>query len=586
MDMHSSDDWLSNVVSEQDQNSQVLIANPEIRSSGLAGSTVELSAPSVPPKKQSDVIEKQPKTQPDISPTHDVVSDATSAPTLMTPTKKNAAGSLRKYLVISMLGAIVAGGAFKVFHRPTPIVLQPADSGTEATDTTTAEIKTDEPQTTVVQTVTESDAKVEAEVPAKPETHEPVAVVTESSVTSETRVEAAHSENQPSRTDAVEHPAKPADGVQTTVTVPVENLPTIVRPATGPRLIATLPHHGNVLSLAFDRDGQSIFTSTTGDQLAHQWDLQSQTEIRTFRGHSDWVYSVVVAPTSSGNAEQILTASRDLTARIWNVKTGELIRTIKTTKPLVSAVYSSDGRNIFTSTLTSGYHPAPLMITGWNTESGQLVGEIVPVGVTCVILSPLQNQALVGFDGGSAGIFPIVDDKISMKSTSTFVPSTQQPGSTTANEDGEESVSELLRRYPSPEISGLMPYPWLGRMANGGRAVMCLAFSSDGERVVVGHANGKARIYRQGLPNESCLLVGHQSVILAVAFSPNGDRIVTGSADQTARIWDAVSGKELCRLEGHTGVVSAVSFSPDGKRVATGSTDKTVRIWDIDAELH
>ena len=95
------------------------------------------------------------------------------------------------------------------------------------------------------------------------------------------------------------------------------------------------------------------------------------------------------------------------------------------------------------------------------------------------------------------------------------------------------------------------------------------------------------------------ILKGHTDAVLDVAFSPDGKKIVSASADNTARIWDAESGKSLKKLEGHLNlegrervpswlkdqksVVTTATFSPDGKTIATAGTDGTVRIWDAES---
>ena len=76
-------------------------------------------------------------------------------------------------------------------------------------------------------------------------------------------------------------------------------------------------------------------------------------------------------------------------------------------------------------------------------------------------------------------------------------------------------------------------------------------------------------------------LLGHIGAVLCIAFSPDGTRIVSGSGDNSVRVWDAfTSGAQLKVLSGHTHTVQSVAFSPDGRRIVSSSFDKSVRVWD------
>jgi WD40 repeat protein/tetratricopeptide (TPR) repeat protein/tRNA A-37 threonylcarbamoyl transferase component Bud32 len=78
----------------------------------------------------------------------------------------------------------------------------------------------------------------------------------------------------------------------------------------------------------------------------------------------------------------------------------------------------------------------------------------------------------------------------------------------------------------------------------------------------------------------------HDGAVLAVAFSPDGRRILTGSADQTAQLWDAATGRPLGKALDHEGLVVAVAFSPDGRTILTASqtapTRGAVHLWNAD----
>jgi eukaryotic-like serine/threonine-protein kinase len=86
--------------------------------------------------------------------------------------------------------------------------------------------------------------------------------------------------------------------------------------------------------------------------------------------------------------------------------------------------------------------------------------------------------------------------------------------------------------------------------------------------------------FHSQLDRASHVLTGHQGAVLNVAFSPDGGRLVSVSADHTVRLWDAATRREIAVARGHGNTIEAVAFSPDGSRLASGGDDGTVRLWD------
>lgn len=63
---------------------------------------------------------------------------------------------------------------------------------------------------------------------------------------------------------------------------------------------------------------------------------------------------------------------------------------------------------------------------------------------------------------------------------------------------------------------------------------------------------------------------------MRLAMTRQGDQILTGTHDGKAKIWDAVTGEGSVELDGQTDTITSVTFSPDGAEVAIASADCTV----------
>ncbi|MBL8298742.1 MAG: hypothetical protein JNN30_10405 [Rhodanobacteraceae bacterium] len=112
------------------------------------------------------------------------------------------------------------------------------------------------------------------------------------------------------------------------------------------------------------------------------------------------------------------------------------------------------------------------------------------------------------------------------------------------------------------------------------RAVIFVAFSPDGTRVVTASDDGSAHLWDAQSGAAIGAPLKHEKKVWSAAFSPDGTRVVTASDDNIARLWDVQSGAAIGAPLKHEGRVDSAAFSPDGTRVVTASWDNTARLWD------
>jgi sterol desaturase/sphingolipid hydroxylase (fatty acid hydroxylase superfamily) len=137
------------------------------------------------------------------------------------------------------------------------------------------------------------------------------------------------------------------------------------------------------------------------------------------------------------------------------------------------------------------------------------------------------------------------------------------------------------------EFLGQLLYPFVGRTARSLRwvrrrsvAIGAIASILAVAFLLAGHRVETARPSPISAPCRS--LIGHKGAVLSVAMTPDGRRIVSGGADGTVRVWDRATGQETTTLTGHVDAVRGVAIRADGERIISGGEDGTVRMWDVE----
>jgi WD40 repeat protein len=103
-------------------------------------------------------------------------------------------------------------------------------------------------------------------------------------------------------------------------------------------------HTAGVICLAFDRQGERL-ASGSHDLTARVWNVKTGEALRVLKGHTKIVEDVAFSP----QADRLLSASADETARIWDLSSGVTLHTLRGhTSRIMACDWSQDGQRLAT----------------------------------------------------------------------------------------------------------------------------------------------------------------------------------------------------------------------------------------------
>jgi WD40 repeat protein len=129
----------------------------------------------------------------------------------------------------------------------------------------------------------------------------------------------------------------------------------------------------------FSPDGEQVLTASN-DGLALLWDINSGKIIKSFYHPYGGVSSAMFSPDGT----KIVTASSDKTAVLWDIKTAKNLMTFKHEATVQSAVFHPNGKQI----LTASYDKTAVI---WDLETGAKLASLEHKGPFCSDFSALFN---------------------------------------------------------------------------------------------------------------------------------------------------------------------------------------------------
>lgn len=349
----------------------------------------------------------------------------------------------------------------------------------------------------------------------------------------------------------------------------------------------SLRHNEDVVALAYSPDGRYVATGSHDARLL-LWEttrgalrgrspptpprLLDARNLQTARSLHEFRHGLsVVALQFSENGHWLLSASRDRTARLWDVSQGRLAaEPLRHVDAVVAARMDPKAQRIVTVSRSDGAWlwdvrmspPAPVTLrhgrpifTAHFDSTGR---RVVTVGKAYVSLwDPVTGQEILNVAPQNPQ--PILDADVA--SDGRVIIATER-GNLRVWDAAGQPLGRPLRAPNTPPSQQA--------------AISSVRFSPDGRLAIAASEATNATIW--DMQSRTHLVLPHSARVNFATFSPDGQLAATASWDRTACLWDVHTGAVVARLA-HAREVDWVGFDPTGSRVATACKDKQVRLW-------
>jgi WD40 repeat protein len=356
----------------------------------------------------------------------------------------------------------------------------------------------------------------------------------------------------------------------------------------GQLLRSLVAHEAMVTAVAVTRDGRSAITGSK-DGTLKLWDLATYRLLHTFAGHTAEVAAVAVTP----DGHRALSASHDGSLRLWDLGTGQLLRAwvghgswetaepiglsnrgrrsrVYTTDWVTAVAMSPDGRSA-----VSGSSDCTIRL--WDLSTGELLrsffghgAEVIAVAVTPdgrKVVSSSCDRTLRLWDLTNGQLLHTLTGHEGWVSAVAVTPDGRQALS--GSHDGALALWDLDLRQSRPTLVG------------HDAEVTGLAVTPDGRQILSSSHDRTVKLWDLDTGQLRRTFTGHEDTVSAVAMTPDGRHSLSASHDGTLKLWDLATGQPLLTLAGHVAWVTSVAATPDGQYALSASYDGTLRLWDL-----
>ncbi len=307
------------------------------------------------------------------------------------------------------------------------------------------------------------------------------------------------------------------------------------------------------VSAHFVGDGTRALTGSRDTSMT-LWDLDRALPIRTFRGHTEAIWSIACTP----DGKRALTASGDTTLRLWDVDSGQCLRIFEGHEaPLRSVAISDDGTFAVSGSIDGS-------LRAWNVATGECLrlfhykrgtnfSQTIPIAINA-------RRALARTAGLAFGLIDLCTGEVLKR----FKFTDQVLYHCAITSDGRYALASHSVDVGDHPINRLCLWD-LNTLAlvrtldlfEGQEAswttqphMQCLVINEEEAQVAAGYDDGTIRMWNCATGAFLGTLQAHDDEVHSIAFSQHGSMMLSTARDYSIHLWCAETGARLDRF-GH-----------------------------------
>jgi WD40 repeat protein len=328
---------------------------------------------------------------------------------------------------------------------------------------------------------------------------------------------------------------------------------------------------GDIYKIAISPDDRLVANAGSDGKISI-WHISTGKNILTIKAHDGHIVGLVFTADSS----KLISSSFDRHIKIWDLTSGECIKSWQSLAPIYGISLSHDGQ-ILASSCESGD------ILLWNVSTGELLKTLIghTSGATNTAFQPSGILlASASFDS-KIKLWNLVTGEC----INTLTEHIDSIWSIAFNSCGTQLVSGSFDT--SIKIWNVQTGLCLQTIPANSRAISAVIFSPDDRKIISASQDSTIQIWEViQLDNWQCtrVLQGHQNNIWSIALDSSGETLISSDLSGVLKIWDLESGQSLKTFCSVSTAFRSLAFHPTSNLLASSSEDGRIRLWDFSTD--